>query len=154
MKPRLGLLALLAVTTSCVQLRWARVESATPITQERYAGLAPGHANLGDALEALGAPTLVRELPADGIACAWAWQRGRTLGVTVSLPVTDVSVSLDYDDVSDALDSVVMFFDGDRELTVIERGKLSSLLARRPPSALILPTAARADPDVSRPGGE
>lgn len=133
-------LAVAGLVSGCLSVRWTRIETNRPIAEEHYAGLGAGHATLDDALDALGAPLFVRELPHNGVLCAWGWEHGRNFGLTLEVPVSsDLGLSFDYDDRNNNLTGVVLMFDGDLVLTGIQRGRLALLLDAMPPPRLVRP---------------
>jgi hypothetical protein len=127
-------LGCLALSAGCVQLKWERDSRNTPLTAAALASLEPG-ADLAQCLGALGAPLWVWEHVEDGrdgAALAYGWYDERTLGVSVSVPVTDyVSASLDYDAIGSKLRGLVLFFDSEWRLVTWRTGLLRDLTGER-----------------------
>jgi hypothetical protein len=125
-----------ALAAGCVSIRWsgeARFEALHP---EQIESLEPGRTELGECLEAFGSPLYVYEQPAGGFAIAYGWLDGRSTGASLSLPTTSpVDPSFQYDDRLADLRGVVLVFDRDCRLQIVEQGYLRELspeLRRRP----------------------
>lgn len=131
-------LLLLGCCASCFSVMWERHRRFERIPDEALAGLATDAATMQTALDALGAPLYVWELPREGVALAYGWYDGRELGAQVSVPLTDsYSASLSYNDIDASLYGVVLSFDAGRTLRFVRRGTLRDLAAgldRRRPS--------------------
>ena len=132
-------LALAPLLVGCVRVSWQRESLHAPVTDEQLDALEPG-TSLEECLARLGAPLLVRELPAGAFALAYGWLDDQGLGLNVSVPVTDSwSASVDYDRIRRETRGVVLFLDADQRVVVVRRGLLRDLLAElpeRPPAFL------------------
>lgn len=144
-----ALIGLALVAASCVQVGWNRESALEPIEPEQVEALVPGEADLGDCLDALGAPVAVWEYQVDGLALAWAWRSLLNHNVSVSVPVTDqTSASYSYTRIGVDVPAWLLLFDGDWELVEVRRANLSELegrFGRRRPGPL--PEDATEDSD-------
>lgn len=137
----LALVALGALATGCLQVRWQRVRDGQPIEEASTAELTPGVATLTEVLEVCGAPIEVRELPDNGIACIWAWYGQRTWGLTLEVPLgSGPDANFDYQDSNQSTPGLVAFFDRDLVLVEIQRGTVTqSFFTEDPLPRLVSP---------------
>lgn len=136
MAARVAALAALALLgTSCVSANWSRVRRYEVIPEERLAAL-PEEATLGDCLELLGAPLVVWEDRAGGVAVAYGWFRAKGLGVGVNVPVArSLAASVDYAQLAEGARGIVLFFDADLRLLTWRSGFLEDLVPLEAPDA-------------------
>lgn len=128
MRPSLLLPLLLAVAPGCVTGSFTRDSRFEPVPRGALRPLQPGESDLQDALDALGAPLWVWEVPGDGMAVAYGWEEERAWGLSFSVPLTrQLSANFDYDDIDADLAGVVLFFDAERRLVEKRRGRLRDL---------------------------
>ena len=126
--PALGLLALAALASGCVSASYSRIRVQSEPAAAAYDALVAGESDLGDCLEAFGAPLIVDELNL-GAVIAWSWTQDRGYRLGVSLPVSDnFTASLNYKDVAMKLNGIVCFYDSDWTLVEKRRGNLLDLL--------------------------
>ncbi len=71
-----GLLALAALASGCVSGSYNRNRILSEPAEAAYEALVAGESDLGDCLEALGAPLIVQELDL-GAVMAWGWTKDR-----------------------------------------------------------------------------
>ena len=124
------------IQTSCISVQWTRSTLDESIPDERIASFSIGESSLHDALDVMGAPLYVWELPRGHAALAWGWFGMRDWGLKLSVP-TEVAVdpSFQYNDIDNSLEGFVFVFDGDERLTLVRRGYLAEIaddLRRRP----------------------
>ena len=134
-------LVLAPLLAGCVTVSWGRESRHEPIPAEALARLQRDATELGECLDAFGAPLWVWEHVDDGregAVLAYGWFHERALGLGVSVPVSDYgNVSFDYDQIDNRMRGVVLFFDQDWKLTDWREGlliDLTSTLRRRRPS--------------------
>lgn len=133
---------LLALCASCATFSWERESRHAPASDAAIARLQAGRSGLGECLAEFGAPLWVWEHVEYGkpaAALAYGWFDERSLGVRVSVPVSEeFSASFDYDQIDQRMQGLVLFFDADWTLTSWRTGLLRDLTqeARRPPAAL------------------
>lgn len=119
-----------ACLSGCVRGRWQRQKLNEQPAPGAVETLAPGEADLAQALEALGAPLFVWEQPRGSFALAYGWTEGRGIGGTVSIPISRAwSPSYSYDDVDANLFGLVLIFDHTTRLEVVREGYLRELAA-------------------------
>ena len=131
------LLALLVacLVSSCLSATWNRSRTLEALATPALDSLEVGHADLGECLEALGAPTRVWEVDR-GTALAWHWVDRNNWGLTLSVPTGEAaSANLSYGDIANDAEGAVLFFDNSWRLVGLRRGQIADLLAearRRP----------------------
>lgn len=122
--------------SACLQLNWERKHIDFKASDERIHALQPGNATMGDALASLGAPLLVWELPAGGVAIAYGGYAEEELGLKLSVPVAErASADFDYNAVAAKVEGHALFFDAQGRLVVVAEGLLRDLRSeteRRP----------------------
>lgn len=135
-----GLLAgALLLTPACLSVRASRVSLFEPVDLAVVRALEDEEADLGRALEALGAPIDVWEYRVHGVALAYGSFSNREWGVRLEVPVSDAaSASFDYRDATEGLYGVVLFFDPDGALELVREGYLGELRPRRPSPEVVL----------------
>jgi hypothetical protein len=138
MRP-VAIAAAAALCSACLHVRWERESRYAPVPEAGLETLEAGR-GLDECLDALGAPLWVWEhveRGRPGAALAWGWFDEETVGVSLSVPVSDyASLSLDYDDVDRRMRGVVLFFDEDLRLAMWRTGFLHDITGEvRRPSA-------------------
>ncbi len=122
-------LALLASTPACVQLRLEKSRFLRPIPRAATSSLAPG-ASLAECVQRLGAPYFVWEQPQGAVALGYAWQHSKGWGFGVSAPITQhVDAAFDFDDLNENTHGFALWFDPAWKLERIEFGRLRDLNA-------------------------
>lgn len=125
-----------ASSTGCISLQWSRSSLHQPIDESRTAHFEIGRSSMSDALEGLGAPLYVWELPRGNAALAWGWFNSRDLSVQVSAPTdSPADPSFQYSQIDNRLRGYVLVFDERDELVFVKRGYLAEIadeLRRRP----------------------
>ncbi len=120
----------------CLSLSWTRASSAFPPAPAAVAQISIGESTLTECLERLGAPLLVEEY-GPGMALYWGWTRQSGWGLRVTVPITDSrSASVSYDDVDLDLEALLITFDAERRVEMMQYGRLADLVgivARRRP---------------------
>ena len=133
---------LLALCASCVTFSWERESRHAPVPDVAIARLQAGRSDLDQCLAEFGAPLWVWEHVERGspaAALAYGWFDERSLGMRVSVPVSEqFSASFDYDQIDQRMQGLVLFFDEHWKLASWRKGLLRDLTqeARRPPAAL------------------
>ena len=127
----LGALALLA---GCVTASYRRTRIGEPVPPGAEDGVVPGQ-DLGAALAALGAPSLVWASENGDVVVAWTWldAAGLDFGVRYSFE-RFVTASFDWASLRREIDAVVMIFDAELRLLDVRRGKLGELIPEAPES--------------------
>ena len=126
--PALALVALLA--GGCVTVRWERQLGDEHISAAQVEAVRAGPADLTQAMDELGAPLFVWELPEGSFALAYGWLRDRGLGGTVTIPLSRAwSPSYTYADLDVNLYGLVLIFDYRARLLVVREGYLSEIVA-------------------------
>ncbi len=123
-------LAMVLVSTGCLNVSWQRETVNGPPPPEALLEVQPERSDLHDALAALGAPVAAWEWTDGGIALAWGWSREKNLGFSLSIPFyRSASASLNYADARAKLRGVVLFFDEHDRLVQRREGLLGELRA-------------------------
>lgn len=136
---RLLAFSLAPLLAGCISLNYISFVTEEPIADERVAALKPDRDDLTSCLRALGAPTLVWELPNGGVAVSYGWINEAHWGFSISLPIPDFdfqSASFDYDDEHARTIGFVLIFDGALVLRIVRRGYLRDITGdlKRPPA--------------------
>ncbi len=123
------LAAALLLAPGCLTGSMRRDSRFEPLPRGSLRALQIGASDLGDVLSSLGAPLWVWETAGDGMATAYGWHKERGWSLTLSVPVTQqLNATLSYDDLDADLTGVVLFFDAERELVALRRGRLRDLV--------------------------
>jgi hypothetical protein len=122
-----GLLCLLA--GGCLSIEWSRTSRSREVAE--FSQLEVGGSDLRQALELLGAPLWVYEHRVHGAALVYGRSVFDTQGFNISVPLGDMSASLDYTEGETGLRGVLLLFDADLRLTEIREGFLHDLAAGR-----------------------
>jgi hypothetical protein len=124
------------ISSACISLEWSRSSLHQPIDDARTTHFAIGSSTLGNALDDLGAPLYVWQLPRDHVALAWGWFNSRDLSVQLSLPTdSPADPSFEYSQIDNRLRGYVFVFDHSDSLVFVKRGYLAEIadeLRRRP----------------------
>jgi hypothetical protein len=132
-----ALAAALFTAPACVRLRFEQTNLQRPLPRAVQERVAPGMA-LAECLELLGAPNVVWEQPDGKLALAYAWSHSFGWGFAASVDVArNANASFDFDDLSEDVYGVALFFDRDWKLVESQRGRLrelTDLRARRRPN--------------------
>jgi len=129
-----ALLALLALSSSCVSASWNRATWQRPAARDVVAGLPRSGIGLQECLDLLGAPTLVFEHRVHGLTLAYAWVQDRRFGGTVSVPLGDrESASFSYATARAGAYALVLWLDESWVLEDWREGRLGSLIGEEPP---------------------
>jgi len=130
-----GLLAALC-STACIQLQWSRSSLHQPIDDARTTGFEVGASSMTDALDELGAPLYVWQLPRGHAALAWGWFNTRDVKVQVSVPTkSPADPSFQFSQIDHRLRGYVFVFDDADGLVFVKKGYLVEIadeLQRRP----------------------
>jgi hypothetical protein len=122
-----GLLAALC-STACIQLQWSRSSLHQPIDESRTARFEVGDSSMAEALDELGAPLYVWQLPRGHAALAWGWFKSRDLSVQVSVPTkSPADPSFQFTQIDNRLRGYVFVFDDADELVFVKRGYLAEI---------------------------
>jgi hypothetical protein len=124
----LALAALLSA--GCVTVRWERLHHNEAATAAEIAAVVPGSMDLARALELLGAPLFVWELPHGDFALAYGWTQDLALGATITLPTSRaLSPSYSYDSLDGRIYGLVLLFDHETRLELVREGYLREIAA-------------------------
>lgn len=136
---RLSLAGLFAAlcSTACIQLQWSRSSLHQPIDDARMTGFEVGTCSMTDALDELGAPLYVWQLPRGHAALAWGWFNTRDVRVQVSVPSNSpADPSFQYGWIDHRLLGYVFVFDDADGLVFVKKGYLGEIAdeLQRPPN--------------------
>lgn len=126
----LGALLALALLPACVEVEYDRARVFQEPPPERVEALVVGESDVGQSVQALGAPLLVVEVGL-GLALAWGWQDVTGWNVDVSAPVGDAQGNFSYTSTASRTRGLVLFFGPDWRLTAVRRGFLAELVPDR-----------------------
>ena len=115
--------------TSCLSLRFDRDRVHQPIDEAAIGSLQPGHADLADVLDTLGAPTIVWPSLNGRVVMAYAWLDQCGLGLSVSGTLhrsAPARVRWDSEDLE--IPAIVVELDPELRLQVVRRGLLRDLV--------------------------
>ena len=133
-----GALLLALALPGCARFQWTRLTIEQPLRDEAIDRVRVGDADLGTCLRELGAPLLVWQPDAGGVALAYGWTKQADWGFTVSVPVRVTSVSFSFADAIWRMRGLVVQLDEDLVVRRVQRGLLANLITRpdrrRPPS--------------------
>ena len=114
--------------SACVQVGYERETRLEPLPQGALEKLTPGVSDLKTALDLLGPPIFVWELPEQGSALAWGWYSSVGWKVRVSDGNKgEVSASFNYERAAEHMHGAVLFFNRAWQLTAVREGVLSEL---------------------------
>jgi len=100
-----------------------------PVAEENLASLQTG-ASLEECLAELGAPLFTWEYRETGVALAWGSSSTGDHGFSLSIPLSDnASGSVNFNNINQNIEGVVLVFDEALELRWIRRGFLSDIAA-------------------------
>ena len=115
--------------SSCLSYSWSREEAMVPVADENLAALQTG-ASLEECLDVLGAPLYLWEYRETGVALAWGSSSTGNHGFSLSIPLSEkASGSVNFNNISQDIEGVVLVFNEELELRWIRRGYLSELAA-------------------------
>ena len=115
--------------SSCLSYSWSREEAMVPVAEDNLASLQSG-ASLEECLDELGAPLYLWEYRETGIVLAWGSSSRADHGFSLSVPLSDnSSVSINFNNIDQKIEGVVLVFDEALELRWIRRGYLSEIAA-------------------------
>jgi hypothetical protein len=121
--------------SGCSSATWRRDARYGEPPPDALAALQPGASDLGTCLSRLGAPLEVWEEAAGGVALAYGWQRQRSFGLSLSVPLDHgLTASLNLADQHANLRAAVLVFDAHRTLTRVHLGRLDELRPTRRPA--------------------
>jgi hypothetical protein len=132
-RSRVTLLVAAVLSASCVTGDYDKVRTFQAPPAGSYDDLVIGVTDVGQAMDALGAPVQVIEI-GRGLALAWGWLETTEWNVAAAIPLGDANGRLSFTDTDEKVPGVVLFFDDAWRLTAKRRGFLAELLPEsRPP---------------------
>lgn len=140
------------VCASCISGNYVRFDVEVPPDPVAIAKLVPGQSTLGECLDGLGAPLVVREL-GTGAVLAWGARRDVGWNISANIPVGRVgNANFRYSQQRDSLKGVVLFFDADWTLVRFEEGWLGKILPNAKPRPQEIPVNDSDDQTSLEPG--
>ena len=129
---RVSSIILAFVCSGCLSFNWQRARAETSLTYEDLNRFELGASSLTECLAELGAPRLVWEYAGDGVALAYVWSDGESLGGSLSIPVwDDFGPSMNYTQAEGDAYGAVLFFDADWVLERWRFGRMRDFEAER-----------------------
>ena len=122
-------LAVLALAcTSCINVNYTRTRTNAPVPDEAFAALRPGATSFAQALDRLGAPTIVWPSEDGDVVLAYAWRDVNDWGISLSWSFERmISAELEWDSTHEEVSAIVLQFDPQLRLTSVKKGLLRAL---------------------------
>ena len=145
---RVGLLASLLLSSSCISVVWERDRWHNPPATESVNLLSEG-ADLESCLETLGAPLRVWQV-GSGYALSWAWYDSEELSYRLAIPIGGSrSTSMRYTNVGRETEGLLLFFDAKDKLVLVEQGFLRDLMGEEEGRSPALPMQKKGEASSS-----